>query len=241
MVEEIPDPEELREEYDYISRGLKKFGLTDYQARAYTVLVSHGVADAETIASTSQLPRTSVYKALDDLHEKGYVIVTKGRPKVYRPAEPLEVKGRLNRELDDIFGRLNTIYEVLSEKGEPQVIYTINGKDKVLDKIGELLKKTESEIIISTPSFSDILDRLEGELNSLLNREVDLTIITSPGERVLKKVDVERRDRLIATDIISDGKRALLASPGFEACGYTNNPSLARHLVNFMDILMKRS
>ncbi|MGM0405028.1 MAG: TrmB family transcriptional regulator [Thermoplasmatota archaeon] len=241
MPEEVSDPEELREEYEYISQGLQKFGLTEYQARAYTVLVSHGVADAETIASTSQLPRTSVYKALDDLHEKGYVVVTKGRPKVYKPAEPLEVKGRLNRELDDLFGRLNTIYEVLSEKGEPQVIYTINGKDRVMDKIGEILKKTEEEVIISTPYFSVILDNLETELNSTFKRGVDIIIITSPGERVFKYADVERRDRLIATDIISDGKRALLASPEFEACGYTDNPSLSKHLVNFMDILMKRS
>ncbi len=241
MSEEVSDPAELREEYEYISKGLQNFGLTDYQARAYTALVSHGVADAETIASTSELPRTSVYKALDDLHDMGYVVVTEGRPKVYRPAEPLEVKSRLLRELDDVFGRLNTIYEVLSEKGEPQLIYTINGKDKVLDKIGEILNKTEEDIIISTPSFSDILDRLEYELTSVLKRDVEITIITSPGERVLKGAEVERRDRLIATDIISDGKRALLASPRFEACGYTNNPSLARHLVNFMDILMKRS
>jgi len=240
MSEDVSDPQDLKEEYEYISQGLQKFGLTDYQARAYTVLVSHGVADAETIASTSQLPRTSVYKALDDLHEKGYVVVTKGRPKVYRPAEPLEVKARLNRELDELFGRLNTIYEVLSEKGEPQVIYTINGKERVMDKIGEILKKTEEDIIISTPSFSEIIDRLEGELNSTLKREVDMTIITAPGERVTKGAEVERRDRLIATDIISDGKRALLSSPEFEACGYTDNPSLARHLVNFMDILMKR-
>jgi len=240
MSEEVSDPEGLREEYEHISKGLQRFGLTDYQARAYTVLVSHGVADAETIASTSQLPRTSVYKALDDLHEKGYVVVTDGRPKVYRPAEPLEVKARLNRELDDLFGRLNTIYEILSEKGEPQVIYTINGKERVLDKIGEVLKKSEEDIIISTPSFSEILDTLENELNSAAKRDVDITIITAPGERVLKNAEVERRDRLIATDIISDGKRALLSSPGFEACGYTDNPSLSRHLVNFMDILMKR-
>ncbi len=232
--------EGLSEEYSLVSEGLQQFGFTDYQARTYTGLVAHGVADAETIASTVDLPRTSVYKALDSLHEMGYVIMTEGRPRVYRPAEPLEIKARLSSKLDEVFGRLNTLYEVLSEKGEPQVVYTIYGKEKVIEKISEFLKKTDEEIIISSPSFSDILYALEQEFQSLGKRNVEVTIITEPGEKVLQWAAVERRERLIATDIISDGKRALLASPGFEACGYTNNPSIASHLVNFMDILMRR-
>ena len=238
---ETPEIEDLRDEYEHITEGLQQFGLTEYQARTYTALVAHGVADADTIASTADLPRTSVYKALDSLQEMGYVVVTHGRPKIYRPAEPLEVKSRLSRQLDDVFGRLNTMYEILSERGEPQLIYTINGKEKVIDKIEEILKKTEEDIVISTPRFSEMLGKLENEFQSAVKRDVKITIITSPGEKVIKGAEVERRDRLIATDIISDGKRALLASPGLEACGYTDNPNLARHLVNFMDILMERA
>jgi len=232
---------ELKEEYEYISEGLQKFGLTEYQAKTYTALVAHGVADAETIASSANLPRTSVYKSLDSLHDMGYVVVSEGRPKVFKPAEPLEIKSRLSRELDNIFGRLNTISEMLTEKGEPQLVYTINGKDSVLDKIGEIINRTEEKIILSSPNFSIILDRHEKELESADKRGVEIIVITTTRERVYKEAEVRRKDRLIATDLISDGKRALLASPGFEACGYTNNPSLAKHLANFMDILMDRS
>lgn len=240
MTPEISEIEELEDEYNNITEGLQQFDFTEYQARTYTALVAHGVAEAETIASTADLPRTSVYKALDSLHEKGYVVETKGRPKIYRPAEPLELKSRLSRELDDVFGRLNTIYEVLAERGEPQLVYTIHGRKKVMDKIGEILKKTRDEIMISTPNFSDVVRELEKELQAAVNRGVDITIITTPGERVIDEAEVERKERLIATDLISDGKRALVASPQFEACGYTDDASLARHLVNFMDILMKR-
>ncbi len=231
---------DFMEEYSIVSEGLQQFGLTEYQARTYTGLVAYGVADAETIASTIELPRTSVYKALDALHEMGYVIVSEGRPRIYRPAEPLEIKSRLSSRLDEVFGRLNTLYEILSEKGEPQVVYTIYGREKVFEKISEFLKRTDEEIIISSPSFSIILSELDAEFQSLHKRNVTTTIITEPGEKVLSWAKVQRRERLIATDIISDGKRALLASPGFEACGYTHNPSIASHLVNFMDILMRR-
>ncbi len=231
---------DFMEEYSIVSERLQRFGFTEYQARTYTGLVAHGVADAETIASTVELPRTSVYKALDTLHEMGYVIVSEGRPRIYRPAEPLEIKSRLSSKLDEVFGRLNTLYEILSEKGEPQVVYTIYGREKVFEKISEFLKRTNEEIIISSPNFSNILSELDAEFQSLQKRNVSTTIITEPGEKVLAWAKVERRERLIATDIISDGKRALLASPGFDACGYTNNPAIASHLVNFMDILMRR-
>lgn len=240
MDEPAMDLKEWEDEYQHISAGLQRFGLTKYQAKTFTALVAHGVADADTIASTAGLPRTSVYKALSSLHEMGYVIVSEGRPKIFKPAEPLEVKSRISRELDDIFGRLNTLYETLSEKGEPQLVYTINGKEKVLDKIEEMINRTEKEIIISTPNFSTILERSKKELESADKRDVDITIVTSPRERVFKAGEVKRKDGLIATDLISDSKRALLASPNFEACGYTSNQSLAKHLVNFMDILMER-
>lgn len=237
--------EELRtesfgDEYTLVSEGLQQFGLTDYQARTYTGLVAHGVADAETIATTVGLPRTSVYKALDSLHDMGYVIVTEGRPKVYRPAEPLEIKARMLTRLDEVFGRLNTLYELFAEKGEPHVIYTIYGREKVMDKICEFLKKTDDNIMISSPNLSEIISEHEPEFQSLHKRGVQTTIITKPGEKVLPWSKVERRGYLIATDIISDGKRALLASPGFEVCGYTNNPAIASHLINFMEILVQR-
>ncbi|MBS3790904.1 MAG: TrmB family transcriptional regulator, partial [Candidatus Thermoplasmatota archaeon] len=127
MNERNVEMDELKEEYDLISSGLQRFGLTEYEARTYTALVAHGVADAETIASSADLPRTSVYKSLDSLHDMGYVVVSEGRPRVFKPADPLEIKSRLSRELDDTFGRLNTISEILTERGEPQLVYTING------------------------------------------------------------------------------------------------------------------
>ncbi len=241
MVSNMQEEIDFEEEYELISKDLQTFGLTEYQARTYTALVAHGVAEADTIANTAGIPRTSVYKALDGLHEMGYVVVSQGRPRIYRPAEPLELKSRITNKLDKVFGRLNTLSEALAEKGEPQVIYTIHGKNRVMDKVGEVLRKTTHEIIISCPHFSQLLDSLEPDFVSAKKRGVEMTIITESGQKVLDWAKVERREGLIATDLISDGTRALLASPDFEACGYTNNPALASHLVNFMDILMQRS
>jgi hypothetical protein len=50
-----------------------------------------------------------------------------------------------------------------------------------------------------------------------------------------------RRTALIATDVISDGKIALLASSDLSACGYTDNATLAGHLADFLRIMSERT
>jgi hypothetical protein len=47
-----------------------------------------------------------------------------------------------------------------------------------------------------------------------------------------------RRSGLIATDVISDNKEALLASPDLNACGYTDNALLAEHMQRFLEIMI---
>lgn len=52
-----------------------------------------------------------------------------------------------------------------------------------------------------------------------------------------RSVNVIRRRALIATDVIADGKTALIAAPDLSACGYTDNEVLSRHLEEFLRIM----
>ena len=101
--------ETLMEEYRKIAADLALLGLTDYEARAYIALVAHGVGDAETIFTTAQIPRTSAYKILDGLVEKGFAQPGEGRPKLYRPEEPRKVGKDIIRRLEDTFSTLDSI------------------------------------------------------------------------------------------------------------------------------------
>jgi Sugar-specific transcriptional regulator TrmB len=51
--------------------GLKKLGLTEYEARAYAALVGLGEATAREIHEASRVPRTRIYDILRDLGGKG--------------------------------------------------------------------------------------------------------------------------------------------------------------------------
>jgi sugar-specific transcriptional regulator TrmB len=229
-------------EFHEISAKLEMVGLSPYEAKAYVALVAHGYGDANIIAKTAQIPRTSSYKVLESLKAKGFAIATSGRPVIYKPEPPEKIKDRIVEEIEVTFEKLELLHEIVRERGQPQLVYTIADKDKVLAKIGELLDKSTASFILSTPKFSEIKTHLSKKLKSAVKRGINITIITAPLQKVpisgrSKNVEVIRRKGLIATDVVSDGERALIASPDLGACGFTDNAILAAHLENFLQIL----
>ncbi len=228
--------ETLMEEYRLISADLALLGLSDYEARAYIALVAHGVSDADTIATTAQIPRTSAYKVLDTLEEKGFAHAGEGRPRLYRPEEPRKIGGQIITRLEDTFSKLESIREILKEQGMPQLIYTITGKTKVIDRISEMLDKATETFMMSTPNMSEFRQKLDKKVVSAQKRGVVITILTPHGQKVFPDVNVTRKNGLIATDVIVDSHSALIASPDLETCGFTDNEYLASHLENFLHI-----
>lgn len=236
---EVPlSKDDLRKEFEKVSKELENIGLSSYEAKAYIALVAQGYGNAELIAQTAQIPRTSSYKVLESLQEKGFAIATEGRPRIFKPSPPRSILEMIKNRLDETFEKLELLHEIVSERGEPQLVYTITGREKTLEKIGELLDTSTKSFIIATPQFSVILSALNKKIQSAVSRKVDIQIITAPLQRVPENVKVVRRKGLIATDVISDGTSALIASPDLNACGYTDNKELAMHLERFLQIMI---
>lgn len=230
---------DLRKEYEKASRTLESIGLSNYEARAYIALVAHGYGDAETIAETSGIPRTSSYKVLQSLCQKGFAMSTSGRPRIFKPEEPEKLKKKIIPPITDTFDKLETLSEIMRDRGEPQLVYTITGKSRVIAKIGELLDKSSKSVIIASPNFHEIRAPLAKKMDNAIGRGVGITIITGAGQKVPENAKIVRKDGLIASDVIIDGTTALLASADLAACGFTDNASLAKHLENFLEILIE--
>lgn len=229
---------DLGAEFERATKTLESIGLSSYEARGYIALVAHGFGSAETIAETAKIPRTSAYKVLQSLCQKGFAISTRGRPTIFKPEAPGKVKNRVMEHLEDTFTKLDLLHEVLRDKGEPQLVYTITAKARVLEKIGELLDKATESFIVSTPTFSEIRESLGKKIEHAIDRGIRFTVITEPGQKVPEGATSVHRKGLIATDVIVDGSSALIASPDLTACGYTDNASLSKHLENFLEIIM---
>jgi sugar-specific transcriptional regulator TrmB len=230
---------DLREEYEKASKTLESIGLSTYEARGYIALVAHGFGSAETVAETAGIPRTSAYKVLQSLCGKGFAFAAQGRPMIFKPEAPANIKERVMKLLSETFDKLDAVHEVLRDKGDPQLVYTITEKERVLKKIGELMDSATESFIVSTPTFSEIREHLRKNIENAVKRGIKFTVITAPMQKALEGIDVHRKKDLIATDVIADGQTALIASPDLSACGFTDNAYLAKHLENFLQILME--
>lgn len=239
VLDSIPtNKEELYAEFRLLADKLSMLGLSPYEARAYIALVAHGYGNAEVIATTGQIPRTSAYKILQSLEDKGFAIGTQGRPKIFKPEPPGSIYEKFRNDLEETFKKLTLLHEIVHDRGMPQLIFTIAGKDKVIEKIGELLDMASKSFMVSTPTFTSLRDKLQKKFQNAVKRGVKITIITSPTQGISDFGEVIHRKELLATDVISDNKQALLAAPDLSACGYTDNELLAKHLQDFLEIML---
>lgn len=229
--------DKLMEDYARVSSTLETVGLSKYESRAYLALVAIGSGSTSLVAEIAQVPRTSTYKAMRSLERSGFVRSLPGRPKSFAAVDPAELSKRFVKDVEESFAKASSLKDLLSARGVPQLVYTILGRDRVLDKIGEMLDKSEHTFVMSSPSLSLIRSMLGKKFSSAVSRNVRITVITSPFVKAPRGVIVIRRKALIATDVISDGRTALLAAPDLSACGYTDNEALSRHLEDFLRIM----
>ncbi|MCL4451254.1 MAG: TrmB family transcriptional regulator [Candidatus Thermoplasmatota archaeon] len=217
---------------------LKMLGLSSYEAQGFAALVYHGVANADTVADTAKIPRTSAYKVMESLVQKGLAKETEGRPRMFKPEDMGKIRGDFEKKLNDLFIDLKNLQDILPSKGEPQLVYTIYGSTQVMEKLKEMINLTESELYVCTPRVKEIRTELKKQLENAAKRNIRIVFVTPPNKRVPANVEVFRKEGLIATDVVSDQKRAMLAGPDLDACGYTDNPALALHVYQFINMML---
>jgi sugar-specific transcriptional regulator TrmB len=231
---------QLSDEFRRAAEVLGKVGLTQYEARAYIALVARGVGDASTLATAAGIPRTSAYKVLESLAGKGYASPTGGKPILFRPTPPLDVAETLKGAIQEVFEQLATLHRVVAEHGEPQLVYLLSGREKVVAKVGDLLDQSARTFILTTPQVAEVRDELGKKIQHAVKRGVRVTFVTAPLQRVPEGVEYVPRENLLATEVLADGEHALLAAPGLDACGFTDNPILIAHLKQFLEVILEK-
>ena len=227
------------EEFRRAAAVLGKVGLTHYEARAYIALVARGVGDASTLAAAAGIPRTSAYKVLESLAEKGYARPTGGKPILFRPSPPLEVAESLKGAIQEVFEQLAQLHRVVAEHGEPQLVYLLSEREKVIAKIGDLLDQSSRTFMLTTPQLAELRDEIGKKVLNAVKRGVHVTFVTAALQRVPEGVEYVARENLRATEVLADGEHALLAAPGLDACGFTDNPILTAHLKQFLEVILE--
>ena len=70
---------------------LSNMGLNEYQASTLAHLIYLGETKATNLSKASGVPNARIYGVLDELSQKGLLIVRPGRPALYSPLTPAEI------------------------------------------------------------------------------------------------------------------------------------------------------
>lgn len=106
--------------------------------------------------------------------------------------------------------------------------------------MGEMLEASKKNFIISTSAIQEVRQELASNFREAIKRGVQVIVIAEPMVKVPEATKVYRKRDLIATDVISDGITAMIASPDLTLCGYSDNPFISSHLENFMRIVLEK-
>ncbi|MDM7938883.1 MAG: TrmB family transcriptional regulator [Methanothrix sp.] len=160
-----------------IVNGLRKLGLTEYEAKAYATLVGMGEATAREVHELCGVPRTRIYDILRDLEKKGFVEFVQGSPTYYRAVEPDLVMERLRSELVASIDRSAKDLKSLSlEAHGSSPVWCIRSEWAIKNRIKDFLDKTEKELTIFCRS-PDLLREYRAALKRIevLKIKVDRT------------------------------------------------------------------
>jgi sugar-specific transcriptional regulator TrmB len=67
--------------------ALRELGLSNYEARVFVALQRLGSGTAQEVSQVSDVPRSQVYGAADDLAARGLLEVVESSPKAFRPVD----------------------------------------------------------------------------------------------------------------------------------------------------------
>ncbi|MCD6488118.1 MAG: hypothetical protein J7K21_02715 [Desulfurococcales archaeon] len=170
-------------QFDELITRLKALGLSSYEAKAYVILLKLKIATSTEIAKEAHIPQPRVYDVLKSLEDKGLVIISEGRPRLYRVEDPRvaftrllnRTIERLRREYEGISGVLERLYREHENLGGEE-IWMLNTETKIYDKLLEIIDHAEHELLIS--AYIRMMPRIQSRLKKLSKKGVSICLVT---------------------------------------------------------------
>ncbi|MEJ2281694.1 MAG: helix-turn-helix domain-containing protein [Candidatus Bathyarchaeota archaeon] len=200
---------------------LHEVGLTEYETKAYLILLERGVMTASEVSEHAGIPYSKVYETLNSLERKGWVEAERGRPTRYFPKAPSEALEAARLRLEDMvnswknvaLNELQPLYEKRELMEKPD-IWILRGEFSIMAKLREMLDIVKSELLIAVPAFArSFVDASVSILSQIRNNGVNVKIMVT-GDWKQKDLELlgnaRLRDNLFGGGVIVDGKEALL-------------------------------
>jgi len=205
-----------------IVEGLKKLGLTEYEAKAYAALVGLGEATAREVHEASKVPRTRIYDILKDLAEKGFVEFIQGSPTYYRVVEPERVMERLREDLLEAIDLSQRELKSLNmEVQGSSPVWCIRSEWAIKNRIRDFLGTVDKDLMIFCQN-SEFLNEYKSELKKHNLRIIvddakkfeglglELKAMREESARLFHDMVAEEKSFVLECAMIERGKESLV-------------------------------
>ncbi|MGQ4556267.1 helix-turn-helix domain-containing protein [Halobellus sp. GM3] len=157
-------------EHDAVE-SLERLGLSNYAAKVFVALQRLGVGTAKQIHEETDVPRSQVYGAADELADIGLVELQQSTPKRYRPVgldtARRQLAERLTAEADRAFSFLEAQRHAQVERETRDDVWTVRGREPVNSRVVELLRQATDTVLLGVPAPEYVPDDL---LSTLADR-----------------------------------------------------------------------
>lgn len=163
--------------------ALKRLGLPTYEARVFVALQEIGSGTAQAISDRSDVPRSQVYGAAENLAERGLVEITESSPKSYRPVKLSTARElfteRLEAEQERAFQTLDSLRATEPEPHTGQDVSTLRGRRPIDDRISSLISEAERRVVLVAPSTEALTEGIESALREAGMHGREVTVVTA--------------------------------------------------------------
>ncbi|MCK5197848.1 MAG: TrmB family transcriptional regulator [Spirochaetales bacterium] len=135
---------------EQIYTNLSKFNFTNIETEIYIHLLQYPQLNGSQLAKIVNLPRSTVYNALNNLQKRGAAILISGNISVYQAEDPIILFDRLKRELSEAADTIKEELVKISIKKTTQGFANLQGYLNSLSKVKEFLNSAQKEVYIHT-------------------------------------------------------------------------------------------
>jgi sugar-specific transcriptional regulator TrmB len=214
-------------------------GLNEYQASALSHLIFLGETKATILSKSSGVPNARIYGVLDELSQKGLIIVRPGRPALFAPLTPqeiadalvsasrLEIRKQLNVIEDYREGFEATATELFKKAGSAEermgLIRIVSVGEVSLDETRKMYRTAKKSLMISTRAM-EYLDQVQDELQEAVNNGVDIRVIMRKPNSLKPDDALKQNENLVGLRETLGDKAQIRFSPEVEIRGAIMDP-----------------
>lgn len=151
---------------------LEKLNFTKIEAQIYIALLQYRQLNGSQISKIINVSRSTVYNTLNNLYNKGAVLLLPGETKIYKPENPKTLIDKITQKYIESASSIKEDLASINVENTDDQYWNIKGYENFIFKVKEYLLSAEKEIYINTNYRLDIFEK-------------ELTILKEKGVRIL--------------------------------------------------------